>query len=730
MKYEKILRNIVLGAIFLIPLVPTVVCSSLFFPYITGKAFIFRILVEIAFFLWVVLAIGNKKYRVQGSAILYGILALVGVMFFADLLGANPLKSFWSNFERMEGWVTLLHLLTYFLVLAGILKTQKLWNYFINTSLVVSVWMSFYGIFQMLGWAEAVQGTSRLDVSLGNASYLAIYAVFHIFLALFMWVRREKKNDFVGWFYGGTFFLNIFILYHTATRGAILGFVGALFLISLLVTFFEKENKNIRKIGAIFLVGTIVLVGSFFAVKDTFFVRNNQVLNRFASISMEEGTTKARFLVWNMAWEGFKEKPILGWGQENFNYVFNTHYVPEMYGQEEWFDRTHNVFLDWLIAGGFLGLLIYLSLFFFVLYYLWFSKRKVDFSLLEKSIFTGLLAGYFVHNIFVFDNLTSYILFFAVLAFVHSNLSEKNESKISLLDKISQEDLKTVFLPSAMILLAFSLYFFNFNLLMANRFLLSGISQSDSLENNLNYFKKGLSYDSAANQEIREQLVQFVLRVQGINGLNEKTKEDFFVLAKEEMEKQITRDPQNARTEMFLGSFLGQFGQTEEALSHMERAKELSPNKPSFDFEIGAIYLNAKENQRAVDFLKGTYEKYPQNPKTKTMYALALIYAGQSDLADEVLTPEYKDGIVASSDFLNAYRLTGENNKMILVAEALAIKNPQDPQTHITLAAAYYEIKQNEKAIQELKIAMTLDPNFTTQGEQIIRAIQAGTLIR
>ena len=144
MKYEKILRNLVLTLIFIIPFVPLVVCSSLFFPYIVGKNTLFRVLIELAVGGWAILALFNERYRPRFSWILGGVLTLVGVMFFADLLGENPLKSFWSNYERMEGWVTLLHLLGYFMVLTGMLNTQKLWHRFFNTSLLVSVWISLY----------------------------------------------------------------------------------------------------------------------------------------------------------------------------------------------------------------------------------------------------------------------------------------------------------------------------------------------------------------------------------------------------------------------------------------------------------------------------------------------------------------------------------------------------------------------------------------------------------
>jgi len=57
---------------------------------------------------------------------------------------------------------------------------------------------------------------------------------------------------------------------------------------------------------------------------------------------LQEGTTESRFIVWNMAWKGFEEHPVLGWGQESFNYVFNKYYNPKLYNQEQWFDRTHD----------------------------------------------------------------------------------------------------------------------------------------------------------------------------------------------------------------------------------------------------------------------------------------------------------------------------------------------------------------------------------------------------
>src|SRR6185295_15949535 len=112
--------------------------------------------------------------------------------------------------------------------------------------------------------------------------------------------------------------------------------------------------------GAIIVV---LVAGIFVGMRNSDFVQKNATLARLTSISTKSDDAAARFMVWNMALEGFKERPILGWGQVGFNFVFNKYYDPGMYAREQWFDRTHNIFLDWLIAGGILGLLSYLALF-------------------------------------------------------------------------------------------------------------------------------------------------------------------------------------------------------------------------------------------------------------------------------------------------------------------------------------------------------------------------------
>ena len=145
------LRYIILAGLFAIPFVPLIVSSSLFFPFITGKAFVFRILVEIIFGCFLILAVRDESYRPKFSWIFVALLGFLVVLGVADFFGENSFKAFWSNFERMEGFITLLHLGAYFMILSSVLKTEELWNKLLATSLGASAIMAIYSFFQLAG---------------------------------------------------------------------------------------------------------------------------------------------------------------------------------------------------------------------------------------------------------------------------------------------------------------------------------------------------------------------------------------------------------------------------------------------------------------------------------------------------------------------------------------------------------------------------------------------------
>ena len=360
MQLNRILRWAITIGLFIIPFIPFVVVTSMFFPFITGKNFTFRILIEIIFALWLILALRDSSVLPKRSPITLAVLGFFSIITLAGLFGVNPYHSFWSNYERMEGLITHLHLFAYFLVVTSILSTEKLWKWFLHTVLLSGVILSGYAILQLRGVLVINQGGVRIDATFGNTVYFATYMLFNVGLAAYYFFRTETKR----WFHYGYLALAalfFIMIYYTATRGALLGFVAGTFLTLLL--FAIARAGLVRKISLGLLVAGVLLGGSIFLLRDSSFVKNSLTLSRLAKISLNDETTRARFANMGIAWKGFLERPILGWGTENYNLVFNKYYDPRLYGQEQWFDRVHNILFDWLVGAGILGLLAYLALF-------------------------------------------------------------------------------------------------------------------------------------------------------------------------------------------------------------------------------------------------------------------------------------------------------------------------------------------------------------------------------
>src|SRR3989344_5107438 len=181
-------KNLVKSIIFALPAVALVAPMNMFFPFITGKAFLFRVAVELAFLLYIALAVSDKTYRPKWDALTIAFAIFTGVAFLADIFALNPGKALWSNFERMDGFVTVIHLFLYFIVASFVLKSRKDWKVWMLSVVAISVYMLFFCFLQLAGEAKINQGGVRVDGFLGNASYLAVYLLFPFFFFLYLWL--------------------------------------------------------------------------------------------------------------------------------------------------------------------------------------------------------------------------------------------------------------------------------------------------------------------------------------------------------------------------------------------------------------------------------------------------------------------------------------------------------------------------------------------------------------
>jgi len=777
---EKILRWVVLIGVFALPFIPLVVSTSLFFPYITGKNFLFRMIVETITFAWLALCLINPKYRPRRSWIFAAFLVFILIIAIADAQGVNPFKSFWSNFERMDGWITIAHLFCYTVVAACVINAENLWRRVFELSIAISVFIDLWGFSQILGVVALGEGgtsglSARIDATFGNPIYLAVYMLFHIFLAalliyqsgkgkweLWEWVafpvtlivgllyiaaQSSLTGSALTWqavllylvvlaciaalMYARRAYLLSFVialdtvaLLFTGTRGTTFGLVGGTILGGLIYVFLAPHAKQARKYILVGIAIIVVAAGGLWLARDTAAVADVGFLQRLVEISPTETTVASRLYNIDIAWQGIKERPVLGWGQEEYAIVFDKFYDPRMYPDEQWFDRVHDIVFDWWVAGGTLGLLSYLGLLFSYLWVLW---RTKGFDLAEKSILTGLLAGYFIHNLTVFDNITSYILFGTVLAYIAWRSSEADDLPRIPFLTISASAAPVALCAAAVLSLG-TMWFVNGPAYEQNRAILAGLAQEPGgLSENFADFQQAVSYGTYGEQEAREQIVQVATELVGAQGVSTSTQSQFLNFAAQQMLLQEKAAPLDPRFPLFLGTMLDAYGDYADAQPQLVLASQLSPDKQTILFELGLNAQARGDTAGALSYFKTAYDLETDYLDARLYYAAAAIQAGDESTASQLLAPIIPTGEAADPRIASAYASIGQYGQIITIWQAAVQADPTNGQNYFTLAAAYYAAGNSKQAIAILEEAETADPSSASEAQQVIQEIQSGS---
>lgn len=429
-----------LARIFLlVPLIAIVVVTpSTLFPFIVGKYVIFRAAVDLAviFFLLGLLQ-KNKESKHYETALAkvfkspLGISISIFTIIFlsACFFGVNPSNSFWSSFERGEGGLQILHLWAFFILLSALYQ-KKDWKNGFYVAIFGGIFMFLYGLLAGLhkpGFIGPQFGdpSFRFQGSIGNPAYVAAVLIFIIFYALYLLVTEYKRKPFsipsLAIIASVVLFSATFIL--AATRGAFLGLIAA---IVACAGYAALRHAKLRPwlLGAIGILIALVSVLIYF--RNTDFVRSLPG-SRIFDISFSATTFQHRTIEWKVAIDGFKARPLLGWGPENFLFIFdelyNTKHFTPAGGFGAWFDRAHNIFLDYLSMTGILGLLSYLSIFIVFYYLIWrhVKHRRQNHDTMKDSLMVAIPVAYLVQGVVLFDVLTIYINLFFFLALTNYN---------------------------------------------------------------------------------------------------------------------------------------------------------------------------------------------------------------------------------------------------------------------------------------------------------------------
>ncbi len=451
MNYYKLSRFF----LFLVPLSIVVVSNGTLFPFIVGKYAVFRGLTDLAliFFLLGVIfdsvewpAVKERILKVIKNPLVIAISVFVVAFLLACFFGYDPAASFWANFERGEGGLQIITLYIFFLLTLFLFRREGDWRKLLKVSLIAAVLMIAYGVLAALN----VQGfigvplnfANRFEGSLGNPEYVAPYLTFSIFFALYFFLYEKKRS--VKWFLGGLIALLFAFFVMSQTRGAFGGLAAGIIAFLLYMAF--AQGGKWRKWGLTFLVVCLLAGSTGIYFRKSEFVQKLPG-GRFFDISLSQITP--RLLTWGTALRGFEARPIFGWGPENFAVVFDKYFNPAIYNSpnaQTWFDRAHDVFLDYAAETGAVGLLSYLGVLatFFVVLFKKFHPKKPERpssasissdqhrSATQHIVLTGLflavIVQYIVQGLPMFDVLPIYLVLYMTLAFFVFKVLERHES--------------------------------------------------------------------------------------------------------------------------------------------------------------------------------------------------------------------------------------------------------------------------------------------------------------
>jgi O-antigen ligase len=413
----KILRASIIAGLFAGLLMPFVYTPVTTFPFVFGKAITFAILVEIIVALYAVLVIVSPEDRPRGSAILWCVLAYAAAILVSTFVGWDPHRSFWGNHERMSGVFTVLHFIAYYLVARSVLRTKRLWTRLLAVFLATSAVMAGLAIAEHSKGLFMDQAGGRVWATLGNYIYLAVYMLFAAFVAGYL--LTETRNRWLQALVVAVGLLDLYVLFLTETRAALIAVLLSLLIIPFIAAWQAKgRTRNYAIAAAVLLV--FVGVGLYLA-RDNAVVASIPGLRRVLATNLTGAGDRTRILAWEVALDAWKAKWLFGWGPENFYAAFNVFYRPEslIYSYyETWFDRAHNSVLDMLAMTGVVGTFFSLGLYATAAYTVLRRLRRASLTAIQAALFLLFLGAYFFQNLFAFDALSGFLLFYLLLAFI------------------------------------------------------------------------------------------------------------------------------------------------------------------------------------------------------------------------------------------------------------------------------------------------------------------------
>ncbi len=717
-------------------LVPLLTFKSLLYPFVTGKTFLFRILIEAAFPLYVYFLSKEKKLRPSLKDYLnFSLLVFLFLSLISTVFGLNAGKSMWGNFERMGGFFTLIHYFAlYFYLLLIVRQNQKYFDLFFKFLVFVSFAVSLNAISSKFGgpslvfdlWLEG----GRVSSTLGNPIYLGSFLILPMALGL---VYMERATNFkIKLLYAVSVFFMLWAIFLSATRGALLGVFVGLVVGIFIFLFFGKKNLAKR----IILPGAIIFL---LAIASLFFFKNNLpetfVLRR--ALEFNDQNTQSRLLQWKLVLHGFKEHFLLGTGPENYNILANKHYEPKQYSLDKsWFDKPHNYFLEILATQGILGIISYLAVMVLAFWSLFQAFKSQYLSLFSFAVLVSGFVAYQAQNFFVFETICASIVFYAYLAFMHSQNFESGNAPTSAKKTFSYGN---IVLAIFAIIAFYFIYAFNILPWKMAKLLNSGLTAYAKLSPP-NYDLAKTLFDRADGMNLGFDTTELFYKYSDMAlaaaQSSGEVKQEFVkgVLSDGVHigQKAILENPTNPVNLYYLATLkyfseLASKGQNfQETIDGLNKAYNLAPKRPEIYYMLVAANVAAKNYSQAENFAREYYKNYPW--LSQGVWQMAWVNYKKNNLPEagkyalDAVSKGYKVETFSEGKlFADYFYSINQPEQVVKIYEQLVKTDEHNLQVYLGLTEAYYLNRQFNEAKNLANEIITADPSQKMSLEKYLK---------
>lgn len=623
---------------------PLIYADGMLYPYLAPKTLLFRALCIVAgaLFAYLVSAGAPLYWHRLRSKITWIPGALLLVAYITSFIGIDFYASFWSTFERGDGLLTLTAIVGFFYCI--LLSADK--TFFTKLYTVVAWVGSLVAVHAALQWLEAIGGFSiplisqtgdRLGGTLGNPAFLASYLSLSLFATLFTAHASSKRYKIILYI-GAALQLLVIIL--TATRGSLLAL--ALLGVAALVYISVRGVTQMKTYARGGLIAIVVIAALFFAFRSPLSHSPFAPIARVASISLSDPTVSSRLFLWKNLTDEALPHALTGVGAEHIAVLFDRVYNPDLI-VEQWFDRSHNSFLDYFIQFGLFGFLLYCALIASCGYAGWRLFVAGGKEWAGGLALLAITAVYAIQNFFVFD--TAVVLWLLLALFAAALAAESTAAPFALFKAPKGEWVGAALaLAIALLLIPVSIWPLRANMYLASAYFYHVADVRQSVDS----MQAGLALGTYADLEYGYEAYQMYTGDQ-LTQLSGSELVAAYQNAEAILEKNFVRYSYDARTATYLAHVLDtappdapapNIGLLQTVLA---KAIELSPKRSQPWYIKANIYIHEGDIAKTPSAKRKAYtqavavlQEYAAEVSTlgEPRYVIAMLYLTMGDKVD------------------------------------------------------------------------------------------------